>query len=679
MIRFNTQSLFPLVRLATLALAFSVSAMSLADGVVPRGKTIKSGPPVKMDTRNFFPQISVTVSQKRITPKNPSLNLQWTDKTPNGKRGGGIGGDTTGISESMFPGIGFTGWIPADPQIAVSKTHIVQVTNSDIAFFNKGGTKQFQQGMGPNSFFSGVGASNFTFDPKVFFDATSGRFFVVILDEDDAAKTSAFLIAVSDDGDPNGKWTKYRVDNKYDEDNTEAWLDYEGWGFNKDAVVATGNMFTFGGAYAGLVRAFVFKKSELLAGQTLTVTPFNDPGTFTIQVAKMDDKTSPYVFGCSLDGSAGSSAIRVYAWRNLTTTPEMVFTSVSVPDFNFVGTPPSAGGAFLASLSGRLVDATYRSGSLLTCHTTRAATGNNRSQLSWYEFRPGSWPASGSPTLFQSGDVALPGDNWAFIPGIHKNSLGDISMIFSRSSNSIIADVMAVARKASDPKGQMGNPFQLATSDASYRLSGRWGDYVSACVDPSDDLTFWGTTMKSNASGNWSTAIVSWKVSTGGGGGGNNGIKADALATVEGTYASGNLAGFKNYDAATYDTNAIRKLDKSYATAIESGYTLTAQKNSVVGIEVFCKSYVTPARTPVGYLFLWNYDTGKWDYLKSFNITGAPTVNSASVTTNGSRYVSSTKKVRVLFRALDPVRKNGYSPAAFRLKSDSIQIVVTTK
>jgi len=681
MSRFISHIKLPVSKLILLASAVVASALAVAEtGTIKAGAVIRSSPPKVMDTRSFFPQVNVTVSQKRITPRNPSLSMIWRDKTPNGRVGGGVGGTTTGIHDSMFPGIDFTGWIPADPQIAVSKTHIVQVTNSDIAFFSKTGTKQFQQGMGPNSFFSGVGAGNFTFDPKVFFDAGSGRFFVVCLDEDDTAKTSAFLIAVSDDSDPNGKWTKYKVDNKYKKDAVEAWLDYEGWGFNKDTVVATGNMFTFGGGYAGLVRAFVFKKSEMLAGQTLNVVPFDDPGTFTIQVAKMDDKISPYVFGCSLDGSNSSSAIRVYAWRKIAATPgyEMVFTSISVPDFSFVGTPPSAGGAFLSSLSGRLVDATYRTGSLLTCHTTRAMTGANRSQLSWYEFRPGSWPASGSPTLFQSGDVALPGNNWAFIPGINKNSLGDISMIFTRSSDSIIADVMGVARKATDPKGQMGIPFQMASSDAAYQMSGRWGDYVSTCVDPSDDTTFWGNTMKSNSTGGWGTSIVKWKVSTGGGGG-NNGIKPDAVSTEEGSYASGNIISIKNNDGSTYDANALKKTDGSYATSVQATFTLAVQKNTVAGVEIMANAFVSPARIPVGYLFLWNYDTSRWDYIKSFNLSGTAKVNTGSITTNGSQYVSSAKKVKVLFRALDPTRRNGYSPGQFKLKSDSIQIVVTQK
>ena len=47
--------------------------------------------------------------------------------------------------ERLFPGIGATGWVPADPDIAVGPNHIVSVVNSSIGFFTKTGTSQFQQ------------------------------------------------------------------------------------------------------------------------------------------------------------------------------------------------------------------------------------------------------------------------------------------------------------------------------------------------------------------------------------------------------------------------------------------------------------------------------------------------------------------------------------------------------
>lgn len=671
-----------LTRLALASVVLSGTALSFADGVVKLKSlpTRKSAPPVTVNTRDFFPQINPSFSQKRFAPRNPSNGYQWRAKAPTGWVGGGVGGNTTADRQALFPGISFTNSYPADPQIAVSKTHIVEVVNTDMAFYDKKGTLQFQTNLGPNDFFSGLNATPFTYDPKVFFDKTVNRFFVVILEEDDGGKTSHFLIAMSDDANPNGSWTKWRVDNEGSQNSTEAWLDYEGWGYNKDVVVTSGNMFGYGAGYAGYVQAFMFKKSEMLAGKPLTTYSWFDTSTFTIQCAKMDDKTVPYAYGVSLDDTSPSAACRVYAFRNVTTdTPELVYTSVKVPDFEFVGRPPSAGGAILDSLSGRLIDATYRSGSLLTCHTTKAASGSTRSAVTWYEFKPGSWPASGSPSLVQSGNVALPGDAWAFVPGIHKNSAGDITVLFTRSSSSIIADTMVASRKTADPKGQMGTPKMLSTSNATYRLSGRWGDYISVAVDPTDELTFWGVNMNSRSDGFWGTSIVSWKVSTSGGGGGFSGIKPDGVSVLEGSFSAGTLTNIQTEDGSTYNSNAIKKPDGSYATAVQTTYSITAAKNSVTAIDVRLKNFITPSRTPVGYVFLWNYDKNRWDYIQAFNLGGVNKVYTVTKNSGATAYVSTGKKVKVMIRALDPIRNNGYSPAPFKLNGDAVQIAVSTQ
>lgn len=645
--------------------------------------------PVLMDTRTFFPQINESVSSNRIFVPNPSVRRQVRPPSPTGWEGGGLGANTTGTRAAMFPGISFNGSIPADPQIAVSKTHIVQVVNTEIAFFDKQGNKQFQADMGPTGFFSGIGAGNFVFDPKVFFDTKSGRFFVVILDQDDGAKTSFFCIAVSDDSNPNGSWRKFHVDNKYVDstnNNTESWLDYEGWGYNKDYVVATGNMFSFGANQFQLVTSFLFKKSELLSGSSLTPVKFEERNAFTVQVAKTDDPTVPYVYGCALDES-GTPGIRVYAWRlkaGTTDEFEWVFRVIQVPDFDFVGRPPSAGGAFLDSLSGRLMDATYRNGSLLTTQTTRAPSGNNRSQVSWYEFKPQGWPGTSSLKLNQSGNVAFAGDAWAFLAGINMNKENTISMTFTRSSSSIVGDIMAVSRKGSDPLGKMGNPFILAVADAPYNpgLSGRWGDYGSVAVDPSDDVTFWGTNMKSNAQGVWNAAIVSYKVAgdgSGGGGGGSSGIKPVAVKTLEGSFVAGTLTGIQTADTASYDTNAAKKADGAYATAVQTTFTLTNTAAQVADIDILVKGALQQVKTTTGTLFLWNVASARWDPIKSFNVTSNNVQTTATVSGTAGKYVDANKRVFVLFRALDPNRRNGVAPTPFKLKSDMLRLVVRTK
>src|SRR5262249_18511687 len=158
-------------------------------------------------------------------------------------------------------------------------------------------------------------------------------------------------------------------------------------------------------------------------------------------------------------------------------TPEMVFTPVKVPQFDTIGRPPSTGGAVLGSLNGRGVDALYRRGSFLTTPPTRAPRRTTRSPATGDEVQPGNCPGGGTPVLAQSGNVALPGDAWAFLAGINKNKFNDIAVMFTRSSTSISADVMIASRKQSDPAGTMGQPIQVGASSGSTVLSGRWGDY----------------------------------------------------------------------------------------------------------------------------------------------------------------------------------------------------------
>ncbi len=604
-----------------------------------------------------------SVSPQPREVKNPSLVQKFGFGTPNGLTAGGMGTEASSVLGANFPGISFTGWIPADPQIAVSATHIVQVVNTKIAFFNKSGVKSFERELGSSGFFTGI-ATTATFDPKVFYDKFTDRFVVVTLEQD--GTNSQFCIAVSDTGNPNGNWKKYKLDNKGTVGSNTFWLDYEGWGHNKDAVVATGNMFPFGSGNV-YVQAFVIKKSELYGGTGFSATKFDDNGTFTIQVAKMDDNSVNYVYGSSLESN---SSLRVYAWSNLTTTPTMQFTVVNVPSFNFIGRPPSAGGAVLDSLSGRLVDATYRTGSLLTCHTTAAETGSSRSQCTWYEFKPNAWPASGNVTLAQAGNVALPGDAWAFIPGINKNKFGDISILFTRSSTSIAADLLVTSHKASDPKGQMSAPTQLGTSQAPYKLSGRWGDYISVCVDPQNDFTFWGNHMKSNSSGNWVAEIVSWNVTTDTGGGvGGTTINANGVSTLEGTFVSGDLNSIKTADTSNYITTAVKKADGGFATASQSTFTLPMSANTLQSLVVSERISNSTGKSLSGFVFVWNWLTNRWDSIKT-GVFGSANTDIQFSITNFASYVNSSKQVKIMVRGLDPIRTNGAAPSVFNLKVD---------
>src|SRR5437763_9475293 len=123
-------------------------------------------------------------------------------------------------SKTKFGGIGASGYIPPDPNIAVGKTnpttglgYIVQMVNSQIAVFNKSGTLL----SGPTALSSlwtalgGACASSNSGDPIVQYDAAADRWLVSELGSAGSAPYSE-CIAVSTGPDPRGAYYLYSYD-----------------------------------------------------------------------------------------------------------------------------------------------------------------------------------------------------------------------------------------------------------------------------------------------------------------------------------------------------------------------------------------------------------------------------------------------------------------------------------
>jgi hypothetical protein len=664
--------------LAAVVAASAVSAQG--NGTLPVHKRDTVTNWTSMSTYSFIPQVDENIQHRAPQERNPEYRPRIRTGQSNALVPGGIGGSTTATVGAKFPGVSFQGSYPPDPDIGVSRTHIVQVANVLIAFFDKAGNKQFQQDLGPSGFFSGLGATPFVFDPKVHFDAKANRFFVVALEVDFNAQTSHLLVAVSDDGDPNGTWNKFRIDNMVERDGDKYWLDYPGWGHNKDGVVCTGNMFPFesGNVFSQIL---IMNKLGLTnpSNNTLTVTRFNDDEAFTIQPTEGLEGTSNYVYGASLNTF---SSIRVYAFADFLTTPTAVFTDVAVPQFSVnYQDAPSTGGRFLDTIMGRLMDAVARGNRMLAVHTTTSTLGT--AQVTWYEFNMSTWPASGTPSLFQSGNVRFTdGQSWAFMPAISKNSLGDISVIFTRSSTDISADMYIASRKQSDPAGQMGVPKKLATSTGTaFDLFNRWGDYAAVEVDPIDNTTFWGNHEITLPSGFWGTEIQKWTVSTGGGGGGGGvggTIAPASVSILEGTLVSGNLASVQNLDGNLYRVNSRKRPDGGFYSAVQNEFVSTKTASQTTSLDISAYLSIQPGRTATAQIFVWNWTTSRWVLFRSTGLTSPTQVTmTATILSGASQYVNSSKRVRTLVRVFDPVRRNGTAPTTFTQRVDTVRLGVT--
>ena len=177
-------------------------------------------------------------------------------------------------------------FIPPDPHGAVGLEDVVNVVNTTVRFHNKAATFATTFHDSLQNFFAPLTPLTFTFDPKVLYDQFADRFVIVTLEQTDTFfgdpdDISRILVAVSDDGDPNGIWnmTSIPVEVTPSATGVPSWADYPGLAVDEEAVYITANLFgffSFGAPFGG-VRLWVIDK-ELGSGG------FYDGGTADVSL-----------------------------------------------------------------------------------------------------------------------------------------------------------------------------------------------------------------------------------------------------------------------------------------------------------------------------------------------------------------------------------------------------------
>ena len=469
-----------------------------------------------IDTARFQPQIQFAEPWPGPTELvRDHIPVHWRDKKlAPGPRPilpmGGLTGARRTETGALFPGIGQTRWRPPDPALAVGPQHIVQTVNMRIAWFTKDGTLQFAQNLdstGNPGFFDEVGAGNFTFDPKCYYDQHSERFVVVALEVYRNSSEAWITIAVSDDSDPNGIWYKYRTWAVVNVGDTTYWVDYPGFGYDRDAFYITGNLFRLNGNGSGFGNVLfrVFDKFPLLSGAPAEFVDMRDARAASVQAAHhFGDNSAAYFVSVE-----NQSALRINAIVDPVGAPSLVSTTVAVPQFQRPSTgAPNLGGGTLSVLDGRTMTVQWRDGNLYVAHGVRTVS-SSRNRVRWYHLNTNDWPQNGNATLEQSGQILGGSGMHTWFPALMQNRHGDVGVVMARSSSTTYADIVITGRKASDPAGTMGQLTSVAIGTAG--SSGRWGDYFDIAIDPLDDSTFWVVGEYAESSG-WATWISSFVI-----------------------------------------------------------------------------------------------------------------------------------------------------------------------
>jgi hypothetical protein len=401
---------------------------------------------------------------------------------------------------SGFLGIVNTGWTPPDPILAAGPEHLVAMTNGAIAFFNKDGTRTFQQEIsGAGGFWGGVGAGSFVFDPEVIFDPHSQRFFAMAAER--TGGRSYFLLAVSDDPNPNGFWFKYRFDVT---SLAGGDIDSPNIATDSQVVYLSADFFTGGQKYLLLM----LRKSDLLTGGTPLQTSLLFTGTQSYGLPMTYDANAPAQYMIEHFEASNNTTVRLYAIRNPLTSPTYTTYTLTVPAYGPPEDAPQSGTTTrIETFDSRFWSCVYRNGSLWATHHINSS----RVLARWYEIKMNGWPLSGqNPTLVQSGNIDPGSSIRTFFSSISVDAEGNSAVICARSSPNEFISIYRASRTPADPLGTMPDQSIVISSNGTYTASNRWGDYSGCAVDPSDGRTFWGH-HEFAENNSWRTWIVPFR------------------------------------------------------------------------------------------------------------------------------------------------------------------------
>jgi len=137
-----------------------------------------------------------------------------------------------------------------------------------------------------------------------------------------------------------------------------------------------------------------------------------------------------------------------------------------------------------------------------------------KSGVRWFELRR-TPPGSGNWSLYQEGTYGdTSGTKHVLEGSVIMNKAGDLGFGFNVTQTVapyVYASIMYSGRYSTDTADLMTQGENNIALGGGVETSGRWGDYPTMSLDPTDDCTFWFT-HEYRPSGGWATRIASFKI-----------------------------------------------------------------------------------------------------------------------------------------------------------------------
>lgn len=407
--------------------------------------------------------------------------------------------DTTkAILLKDFQGLTQTNSIPPDPHVAVGAGYIVAVVNSDFGIYDMAGNliKRINADQWYASTMSNPGA----FDPKVIYDHFDKRWVMVWLDQNDNPARGNLLFSVSDDSIPTGTWYNFVFRSDVNGDVPSGnWMDYQGVGFDDDAIYVSGNQFSFASSF-NYAKIRIFPKAPLYSNDANATITWNDiygikyPAPAPTQqfifhirptIAYTHDPSKYYFLHAP--GSANFYAL--YWIENPLTAPVLRGSVVPVTSYS---APPDAnqlgGGTPLISTNGGQLqdEPIFKDGSIWSIHSIRNPVASNYSALHYVKINTATGTASEQSILGANG-------NWYYFGAIAVDKFNNAATTFARSGDNEYAGAFYSSKFANETAFTYSSPLQTGKGNYVKTFGGtrnRWGDYMGIWANPQNLTDF---------------------------------------------------------------------------------------------------------------------------------------------------------------------------------------------
>jgi hypothetical protein len=413
---------------------------------------------------------------------------------------------------------------PPDPIAAAGPTAVIEIVNSNIAFYDKT-TGNSLSSEGLDSFFSRVDQVDVLFsDVYVTYDEQAGRFFVSTMDIDFFNLVSYFDFAVSNDSNPMDGFTEmHQIDTTEVSPRTGETLftDFPRVGWNADAYVVSFNMFGFNTEYQYNTQLLTIDKSSVLDKDTSTLTTYQVDRPLpnsTMAPATMHGAAAggPMWFveekGLEQDGSY--AYLRVVQMTNvLSDSPTFTDYYVAMDPYTITPFPQDTQAQVSTVLDTRILNVDWRNNEMVAAQNV-GINADVDVHAQWYDIST----AGATPALVQQGTIAPADGVDTYMPAVALAPDGSIGMTYLESSLQEDMAMYVTGRSATDPQGTMAAGV-LAKAGEQFYQGTRVGDFSGVMVDPTTGTSFWAVNEYSIATSdislpNWGTWIAEFQVNS---------------------------------------------------------------------------------------------------------------------------------------------------------------------